>query len=196
MSKKIAVRVYPVTVDRWRDLEKLFGEHGAYGGCWCMYFRLRSAEFARRTARENKRDMKKLVRSNDVPGLLAYAAREPIAWVSIAPREEFAHLKHSRILTRVDDQPVWSVVCFFVTKPYRGKGVMPLLLQAAVKYAAKGGAKIVEGYPSEVGSGKLTGYDGFTGVVSAFHQAGFIKVKQISQRQSVMRYTIEKRRAG
>ncbi len=27
----------PVTAERWQDLEALFGESGAYGGCWCMY---------------------------------------------------------------------------------------------------------------------------------------------------------------
>jgi GNAT superfamily N-acetyltransferase len=194
-KKTRSLKVRPVAANRWNDLEKLFGEHGAYGGCWCMYFRLRSSEFARHTGRENKRDMKKLVRSKDVPGLLAYVGREPVAWVSVAPREAFLHLEHSRVLKRVDDQPVWSLVCFFVAKAYRGKGVMTPLLQAAVDYAATRGAKIVEAYPVDV-CGKLTGYDGFTGVASVFRKAGFVKVKQVSRRQAIMRYAIKKRQAG
>jgi hypothetical protein len=28
--------VYPVTADRWPDLEALFGPKGRYAGCWCM----------------------------------------------------------------------------------------------------------------------------------------------------------------
>jgi hypothetical protein len=24
----------------WGDLERLFGEKGAWGGCWCMYLRI------------------------------------------------------------------------------------------------------------------------------------------------------------
>jgi GNAT superfamily N-acetyltransferase len=195
MSQEPSLKIRPVTAKRWSDLEKLFGEHGAYSGCWCMYFRLRSAEFARRTGRENKRDLKKLVCANDVPGLLAYAGREPIGWVAIAPREKYLHLEHSRTLNRVDDQPVWSVTCFFVAKPYRRKAVMLALLRAAVEGAAKRGAQIVEAYPIEVG-GKLTGYDGFTGVASVFRKAGFVPVKQISRGQSVMRYATKKWQAG
>ena len=195
MSQKLALKIHPVTARRWNDLEKLFGEHGAYSGCWCMYFRFRSAEWARRTGRENKRDLKKLVRSNDVPGLLAYVGCEPIAWVAMAPREKYLHLEHSRTLKRVDDQPVWSVTCFFVAKPYRGKGVMVPLLRAAVEYAAKRGAQIVEAYPIEVG-GKLTGYDGFTGIASVFRKVGFVKARQVTRGQALMRYTIKKRQAG
>jgi hypothetical protein len=30
----------PVTPARWPDLEQLFGERGACGGCWCMVWRL------------------------------------------------------------------------------------------------------------------------------------------------------------
>jgi GNAT superfamily N-acetyltransferase len=32
----------------------------------------------------------------------------------------------------VDDQPVWSVTCFFVAKPYRHRGVTTALLRAAI----------------------------------------------------------------
>jgi len=72
---------------------------------------------------------------------------------------------------------------------------MLALLRAAVEYAAKRGAQIVEAYPIEVG-GKLTGYDGFTGIASVFRRAGFVKVKQISPGQAIMRYVIRERQAG
>lgn len=184
------LKVHPVTLARWRDLEKLFGERGAFGGCWCMYWRLRTTEFGRNTGSDNKRALKKLVRSNVVPGLLAYIGREPVAWVSIAPREEFAHLERSRTLTRVDDQPVWSLVCFFVAKPYRRQGLMMPLLRAAIKYAAKHGAKIVEAYPVVVKNRQLTGYAGYTGVASTLKKAGFVCVKRVNMYQWIMRYLI------
>jgi len=28
----------------WGDLERLFGEKGAWGGCWCMYWRIEQGE--------------------------------------------------------------------------------------------------------------------------------------------------------
>ena len=33
-----SVRVMPVTVDRWPDLEKAFGSRGDPSGCWCQWF--------------------------------------------------------------------------------------------------------------------------------------------------------------
>ena len=30
---------HPLTIERWGDFEKLFGPRGAYGGCWCMWWR-------------------------------------------------------------------------------------------------------------------------------------------------------------
>ena len=190
MIDKLSIKLHPVTVARWGDLEKLFGPRGACQDCWCMFFRLRSSEAARNTASDNKRALKKLVQANAVPGLLAYIGREPVAWVSLAPREEFAHLEHSRILIRIDDKPVWSIVCFFVAKPYRNQGLMTPILQAAIAYAAKRGATTVEAYPVAVKGGRLTGYHGFTGVVSTFRRAGFKIVKRVSPHQAIMRYVI------
>ena len=35
-----SVEYHTLTPDRWPDFEKLFGEKGAYGGCWCMWWRI------------------------------------------------------------------------------------------------------------------------------------------------------------
>jgi GNAT superfamily N-acetyltransferase len=180
----------PVTPDRWQDLETLFGPHGADGGCWCMWFRLRRRDFDRNSGEQNRQAMRGIVDSGEVPGLLAYAAGEPVGWVSLSPREKFPHLEHSRTLKRVDDQPVWSVVCFVVDKRFRGQGLMAKLLSAGIDYARERGAKIVEAYPMEL-KGGLTGYAGYTGIASTFRKAGFVEVLQRSQDQPIMRYFIE-----
>ena len=127
---------HPVTPDRWPDLERLFGPRGAYSGCWCMFWRLRRSEFDRSSADERRAGLKGLVDSGQIPGILAYSGDEPIAWVSLGPRETFPPLERSRTLVRVDEQPVWSIVCFFVAKPYRRQGLMIKLLRGAVAYAA------------------------------------------------------------
>jgi hypothetical protein len=36
----IELEVHPLTPERWADFERLFGPRGAYGGCWCMYWRI------------------------------------------------------------------------------------------------------------------------------------------------------------
>ncbi|MCL4393424.1 MAG: N-acetyltransferase [Chloroflexi bacterium] len=183
------IRVLPATPSRWRDLELLFGPRGAYAGCWCMWWRVSHAEFARRSDRQNKREMRRLVAQGQVPGLLAYKGRVPVAWCSLGPREKFAGLEHSRTLKRVDEQPVWSIVCFFVAREFRGQGIMEPLLKAAIQYASRHGAKIVEGYPLP-GGRQLTGSSGYTGIASTFRRVGFVRVAQRDTRP-IMRYFVE-----
>jgi GNAT superfamily N-acetyltransferase len=179
---------HPATAERWRDLERLFGEHGASSGCWCMWWRLTRSQFAQQRGQKNKRALKAIVDSGQIPGLLAYAAGEPIAWCSVGPRETYPALERSRTLGRVDDKPVWSVVCFFVTGPFRRRGLMVPLLKAAVAHAKEHGAKIVEGYPVEP-TETLSGGSGYTGVVSAFRKAGFVEVLRRSEARPIMRYS-------
>jgi GNAT superfamily N-acetyltransferase len=178
---------HPLTAERWPDLERLFGEHGASGGCWCMWWRLTRSQFAQQRGQKNKRALKALVDSGQIPGLLAYADGEPIAWCSVGPRETYPALERSRTLAMVDDEPVWSVVCFFVAEPFRRRGLMVPLLKAAVAYAKEHGAKIVEGYPVEP-TETLSGDSGYTGVVSAFRKAGFVEVLRRSETRPIMRY--------
>jgi GNAT superfamily N-acetyltransferase len=180
----------PVTADRWHDFETLFGPHGADGGCWCMWFRLRRRDFDRNSGEQNKQALKGIVNSGEVPGLLAYADGEPVGWVSLGPREKFPHLEHSRTLKRVDDQPVWSIVCFVVDERVRRRGLMTKLLQAAIDYARERGAKIVEAYPVQP-TESLTGYSGYTGIASTFRKAGFVEVLRRSEERPIMRYFIE-----
>ena len=37
--------VFPLTPDRWADLEQLFGERGASSGCWCMWWRVAAKDW-------------------------------------------------------------------------------------------------------------------------------------------------------
>ena len=189
-SREQELQFHPVTQERWRDLETLFGPHGASGGCWCMWFRLRRREFDRNSGAQNRQALKQLVDSGEPPGLLAYVDGEPAGWVSLAPRERFAHLEHSRRLRRVDERPVWSIVCFVIAKRWRGQGLMTKLLSAAIRYARDHGAAILEAYPVEP-DGTLRGYAGYTGIASAFRKAGFVEVARPSHQQLIMRHFIE-----
>jgi GNAT superfamily N-acetyltransferase len=179
---------HPVTPERWGDLEKLFGEHGAGGGCWCMWWRLTRSQFWQQRGQKNKEALKAMVDSGQAPGLLAYAHGEPIAWCSVGPRETYPALERSRTLKRVDDKPVWSIVCFFVARPFRGRGLMVPLLKAAIAYAKEYGAKIVEGYPVEP-TKRLPWGSGYMGLAPAFREVGFVEVLRRSETRSIMRYS-------
>lgn len=185
-----ALEFHPVTAERWSDLERLFGERGACGGCWCMWWRLTRAQYDAQKGQQNKAALKQLIDTGATPGILAYAQGEPVGWCAIEPRERYAALERSHILKPVDDQPVWSVTCFFIAKPFRRKGMTTALLQAAVAYARKQGAAMVEGYPLEPKTGGTPEVYAFTGLASAFRKAGFIEVVRRSETRPLMRYTI------
>jgi GNAT superfamily N-acetyltransferase len=179
---------HPLIPERLSDFEKLFGPRGACGGCWCMYWRLSRTQFEDQQGEHNRRSIKALVDSGNIPGILAYADEEPIGWCSIAPREEFSTLGRSRVLKPVDDQPVWSVVCFFVARSQRKQGLTVQLLKAAIEYARSSGAKIIEGYPVEPKADKSPDVFVYTGLFSAFKKAGFSEVLRRSETRPIMRY--------
>ncbi len=186
------LEIHPATADRWPDLEALFGEKGAYAGCWCMFWRLRRTDFKKMQGEGTKAVLKEMTCKNEVAGLIAYVDGHPAGWCSLGPREDYAALEKSRILTRVDDQPVWSVVCFFMAKPFRKKGLMSALLQGAVQYAREHGATILEGYPLDMQSPQLAGqklntFGGYMGIASVYRAAGFVEVGRASETQVIMR---------
>lgn len=186
-----SLECHPLTPGRWPDLVRLFGDSGAFSGCWCMFWRITRSEFARNAPNKrarNKQALKAMVDSGPAPGLLAYLGVEPVAWCSVGPRESYSSLERSPTLKRVDNQPVWSVVCFFMARPYRGQGLMAHLLRAAVDYAGRHGAKVVEGYPwdqSEIR--RRPGTEGFMGFAQAFRWAGFHEAHRVSDRRLIMR---------
>ena len=185
----------PLTPERWPDLEKLFGERGACGGCWCMTWRLRRADFVKGKGAANKSAFQTLVADDVQPGVLAYAGAEPIGWCAVAPRHDYVSLGRSRVLAPVDDQPVWSISCLFVARPYRRQGVSVRLLKAAAKLAGERGARIVEGYPVEPYTDNMPAAFAWTGLVAAFHQAGFKEVLRRSKARPIMRLKCKAARA-
>jgi GNAT superfamily N-acetyltransferase len=188
---KREVEIHPLTAERWADFERLFGPRGASGGCWCMFWRLRSSEDAKNTGADNKRAMRGIVHSGEPPGLLAYVDGEPAGWCSLEPREKFPRIENSRTLKRVDEQPdVWSLNCFVIGKQHRRLGLMTALLDAAIENARRRGAKIIEAYPIEP-SGDLKSYHGYTGVTSTFRRRGFQEVARPRPGQVMMRLAIE-----
>ena len=186
------LKFHPLTPQRWNDLEKLFGPRGACGGCWCMFWRLSRSEFQKQKGEPNKRALKRLVESGDAPGLLAYADREPVGWCAIAPRDAYPALARSRLLQPVDDQPVWSISCLFVARTFRRKGVSVGLLKAVIDYVRKSGGAIVEGYPQEPRKVEMPDVFAWTGLASAFRQAGFEECLRRSPTRPIMRFEIKR----
>ena len=156
-----------------------------------MWWRLKRSEFSEMRGEPNRQALKTIVDSGEIPGLLAYTGDQPVGWCSVGPRDVFPALDRSPILKRVDDSPVWSVVCFFIAKPYRRQGLMVALIQAAVDFARQNGAKLLEAYPEDPGDDHAYDSSAFTGLAAAFRKVGFVEVLRRSVKRPVMRYIIE-----
>lgn len=185
---RIAVKLefHPVTPERLPDLACFSEQHGKFRYCSCMRWRLTSAEFRNSTKESRVAQLAGLVSGATPVGVLAYLNAHPVGWCSIAPRETYRGLERYRGLPRVDDTPVWSVVCFFVDSQVRKQRVSEGLLRAAVEYARSEGAAIVEGYPVEPGSGLYT----YMGSPGAFRRVGFQDVTPGDHKRRVMRYFV------
>ena len=188
---------HPVTSNRWKDLEKLFGKSGACGGCWCMWFRSARSRWNEQKGEGNKKALKKMIaEGNFVVGMLGYVDGEPAGWVSFGKREEFPAIEKSRLFQPIDNQSVWSVVCFYVARRYRRNGLTEKLLQAAIRLARQNGARIVEAYPIEPKKKEMPDVFAYHGFASIFRKNGFQEVARRSETRPMMRkdLTTESRR--
>jgi GNAT superfamily N-acetyltransferase len=186
-----ALAFRPLSVETWPDFIRLFEEHGIQNGCWCMYWRTAHTAYHHGFGEGNKQAFKAIVDSGKIPGILAYLNEQPVAWCSIAPREDFPVLERSRTLKRVDEQPVWSITCFFVSRPLRQHGLTEILIREAIRYAGQQGATIVEAYPLRTEITRLLPYERFMGIQSTFERIGFVEAASRSERRPIMRFTIQ-----
>jgi ribosomal protein S18 acetylase RimI-like enzyme len=137
-------------------------------------------------AEVNRTQLKRLVETGRPPGLIGYRGKVPVGWISIGAREDYARLARSPVMKPIDDQPVWSVICFVVPAEYRGQGVAQALLAGAVAYARKQGAKLIEGYPVDRPSRSKDDFMWF-GAKSMYDKAGFSEVARRKPQRPVVR---------
>ncbi len=120
-------------------------------------------------------------RRKNSAGLVAYEGREPVGFVSLGPRSDYARIANSKATPPVDDVDPWVVPCITVRRGHRGQGVAVAMLRAAVEYAGKRGAPAVEGYPRAERTRLHDDY-AFVGTEAMFRRAGFRKIRGILPR--------------
>jgi GNAT superfamily N-acetyltransferase len=183
----------PLNRSNWLKFTELFGPRGACGNCWCMYYRLSKDEFQEGKAGDgNKEALKDLVWKNRPTGLLAFYEEQAIAWCAFAPREDFTKLERSRVHKRIDQQPVWSIPCFFIHKDFRRLGVSVRLLQAVIRYAGQQHIGIIEAYPTIPTKVPLPDSFAWIGLYSSFEKAGFKIADRTSKNRPMVRMEVMK----
>jgi ribosomal protein S18 acetylase RimI-like enzyme len=167
--------IVPLTPDRLDDLATIFDQPGDPKWCWCASFRIQ-ANVKSRPPTENRAVLAEAASSGRPPGLIGYRKGRAVGWVSLGPREDFVKLARLKVFAPVDDQPVWSIVCFVVARSERGQGLARELLAAAIRHARAEGATTLEAYPADTGGQRIHIADAYKGTLSMFERAGFTVV--------------------
>jgi GNAT superfamily N-acetyltransferase len=154
---------------RYEDFATVVGtQRPDAGGCWCMAYR-----DSRVANLERPAYMQAECATEPGPGVLVYVDDVVAGWCSVAPRDSYRRLLHSRTIPILDDRDAWVAVCFVVRGGFRRHGLMHQLLAGAVEHADAHGAEVVEGYPVETGGGRVDVISGYVGTVDLFERAGF-----------------------
>jgi GNAT superfamily N-acetyltransferase len=179
----------PLSKKNWNQFVQLFGERGACGNCWCMYFRLKKDEFVAGKQNDgNKKRMRELVWEGLPTGILGFYEGQAIGWCAFAPREDTPKLAKSRVHKPIDDQPVWSITCFFIDKQFRRMGVSVAMLKGIITYARERGIKIIEAYPTIPTQETLPDSFAWIGLYKSFEKADFKIVDRTSKNRPMVRY--------
>lgn len=179
-ERSTAVHTRPIGRDDWPLIESLFGQRGACGGCWCMWWRVpmggRTWDAAKGTP--NRKAFRALVESGSATGVLAFVDDAPVGWCAIGPRGDFPRLDRSRSLARHWTADTWSLNCLYIPPPRRGQGIARALVASAVELARTQGAGEVEAYPTSLAVGeRQAGAFLWTGVPALYEPLGFVPLR-------------------
>ena len=169
-ERKAGLTIRPVDVDTWAELETLFEARGGPHYCWCTAWRTvpKSPTGATPATRKaaKKATLKNAVDGGLPVGIVGLLDGEPAAWCAVAPRECHRRLRPDQDST---ESGVWSITCFYLPRRLRGLGLSSRMLDAAVEYATRSGATVVEAYPVAPASPSYR----FMGLIEQFERAGF-----------------------
>ena len=182
-----ALTVRPLTAARVDDVKTV--TRGTWGSqCWDLHPRLTGTQQralgiagspTKDVEAKRRAVLAKLARRRrNSAGLVAYIAGEPVGFVSLGPRTDFARVSNSRATPAIDDVPAWVIPCITVRRGYRGRGVAVAMLRAAVAYAGKRGAPAVEAYP-RADAKRVHDDFAFIGTEAMFRKAGFRRARGV-----------------
>jgi GNAT superfamily N-acetyltransferase len=177
--------VTPLDRSLWPSLRDMFGQGGDPENCWCTFWRFTNAESSGLSADDRRAWLQQATDATTAderaiaPGLVAHSDGQVLGWVSLAPRAAYGRLAKSRTIPMIEGEDVWSVICFVVGRAARGRGLSSTLLSAAVEFASRNDAAVLEAYPAAVPAGeRVPASAAFSGVESLFLAAGFSRVAE------------------
>lgn len=195
------ITIVPADDASWQHIQAVFGTRGDPSRCFCQRYKMQPREsWASVGAEELAHRLRAQTECGDPgtetsTGLVAYLDGEPVGWCAVEPRNAYPRLLlncrvpwEGRAEDKTDGS-VWAVTCFVTHTGYRRRGISRALVQAAVDYARRQGARAVEGYPMLTEPGLDVALPGelHVGSRSIFADAGFQEISHPTPRRFVMR---------
>ncbi len=174
-----------VSPDNFGQLEALFGPRGGLGGCWCLWWHQRGKEYDQNKGETNHGLLREMVEREEKLGAIAFDNGKPVGWCSFGPKDSFKRLKHSRNFG--GDEPFLSIICFFIDKDSRRKGIAFELLNWVSDWARKKGFRTLEAYPIDSPNPNYPPAFAHTGFLSMFLKNGFEEVERPSPTRPLVR---------
>jgi ribosomal protein S18 acetylase RimI-like enzyme len=182
--------IRPAAPDRWPDIEHALTGGGDGASCWCQYFMVTRKDFDS-IGRDGKRDRLRAQVEAGPTGLIGYLDGNPAGWVRASPRIEQPGVLRTRLVRAGSAEPpeaedVWAITCLVVRREYRGRGLAHELVAAAVDFARRGGARLLEAYPRDTADGRASSNSLYVGTIGLFERQGFEVVARPTPSRAVM----------
>lgn len=171
------VEVVDLDTDRLDDLlgffdGPAFAGNPGWASCYCMAHHIdehTGDRWETRTWRDNRAALAYRVERGTTSGQLAYVDGELAGWCNASMLH--AYPEYGR---RASDGTVGGIACFIVAPEFRGHGLAPRLLTAAVARFRRLGARAVDAFPNPDPTSAAAAYKG---TVAMFKAAGFARVE-------------------
>jgi GNAT superfamily N-acetyltransferase len=168
--------------------------NGVFGGCWCIGFHPEGAEKQTTPALNRQRKLER-VRAGTAHAALVFDGEDCLGWCQFGAPDEVPRIKSRAAYEKgLSTPPDWRIVCNFVGKGNRRRGVASAALAGALDVIADLGGGTVEGYPENAGSvpaGFL-----FNGALSTYERLGFKRDRQIGKHRWVVTKVVKAGLAG
>jgi GNAT superfamily N-acetyltransferase len=190
-APEITYEIKPLSSETWPAYAALIERHdGIFGGCWDTWFHTLNRD-KERTYDSNRALKCRLVDEGRAHAAVVFDGDRAVAWCQFGSPEELPNIHHRKqYLEEADLLPDYRLTCIFVDRDHRRKGVTELAIRGALDLIARAGGGVVEGYPHETPTKKVSSSFLYNGTRSLYERMGFTFVRPKGQKNCVMRITV------
>jgi GNAT superfamily N-acetyltransferase len=184
----------PLSSETWDAYAALIERSGGiFGGCWDTWFHTLTQDKDKERTPESNRALKcRLVEEGRAHAAVVFDGDEAIAWAQYGTPDELPNIHHRKqYLEEADALPDYRITCVFVDRDHRRQGVTEVAIRGALDLIAQAGGGVVEGYPHERPTKKVSSSFLYNGTRPLYERLGFEFVRSKGQKNTVMRRTVE-----